>query len=326
MLTTEIAVEVKVFETKPAVVNFNYQEISNHLDSVLEKYKGLVFTESTVAECKKTIAELRKGQKSLDEFRKTTKKQLTESVTAFENQCKILHGKFEDVVKPLTQQSEQFELDRRVKKKIEIQGIIDALKSELNLSEKYATQLIITEEYFNKGKSIKAIKADLAVLANTLKIKQDKESQDINLIKTKVGLANAEYRLTNRLTAESYLRLLAYKPFEEVESLITSDAKQAHDREKKVVETVVADPVITEPNITEPVIVGPGVVEPPKIAEAIPQETFKIPEPVATEVVVTSPEAAEMITAVYEITGTEEQLSRLEAYLDANNLKWIDRP
>ena len=329
MLTTEIAVEVKVFETKPAVVNFNYQEISNHLDSVLEKYKGLVFTESTVAECKKTIAELRKGQKSLDEFRKTTKKQLTESVTAFENQCKILHGKFEDVVKPLTQQSEQFELDRREKKKIEIQSIIDALISELNLAEKYASQLIIPEEYFNKGKSIKAIKADLAVLANTLKIKQDKESQDINLIKTKVELANAEYRLTNRLTAESYLRLLAYKPFEEVESLITSDAKQAHDREKKAVETVIAEPaipktVITVPVITETVIPKPAIAEPVTAKAVIHHESN--PEPVTTEVAVTSPEAAEMITAVYEITGTEEQLSALEAYLDSSNLKWVDRP
>lgn len=331
MLTTEIAVEVKVFETKPAVVNFNYQEISNHLDSVLEKYKGLVFTESTVAECKKTIAELRKGQKSLDEFRKATKKQLTESVTAFENQCKILYGKFDEVIKPLGEQSEQFELDRREKKRIEIQGIVDVLIRELSLTEKYASQLTIPEEYLNKGKSTKAIKTEMSMVANTLKIKQDKESQDINLIKTKVGLANAEYRLTNRLTAESYLRLLAYKPFDEVESLITSDAKQAHDREKKTAETVITEPAIaeppapitaelepTKPDVTELIITKPVVPE-PIIAKPVMLEPVITAEPV-------SEVPGELITAVYEITGTEEQLSALEAYLDANNFKWIDRP
>ncbi|MFZ5645790.1 MAG: DUF1351 domain-containing protein [Bacillota bacterium] len=307
-MSTELAVSVKVIETKPAIVNFNYQEISNHLDSVLEKYKGLVFTEDTVSECKKTIAELRKGQKSLDEFRKATKKQLTESVTAFEDQCKKLHGKFDEVIKPLTDQNEKFELDRREKKNTEIKGIVDALILELNLTEKYASQLTIPEEYFNKGKSIKAIKAELAVTANMLKIKQDKETQDINLIKTKVELANAQYGLTNKLIAESYTRLLAYKPIEEIELLITSDAQQAQKKEEKTTEAAIAEPIV-QPDIAKP--------EPVITPKAV------IAKPIITQKTVS---AEELITAVYEITGTEEQLSALEAYLDASNLKWIDRP
>ncbi|MDD2402754.1 MAG: DUF1351 domain-containing protein [Clostridia bacterium] len=301
--------EIKVTENKPAVVNFNYQEISDHLDTVLDKYKNLVFTESTVSECKKTIAELRKGQKALDEFRKDTKKQLTESVTAFENKCKTLYGRFDEVIKPLTEQQVQFELDRKKKKHTEIQSLIDELKLEKELTDKYYRQLDILPEYYNKGKSMKAIKTELTTRANTLKVQQDKEQQDINLIKTKVELANVQYQLSNGLLPANYLRLLAYKTTVEIEVLITSDAEQARARETtiaKQVETV----TVEAPSLKT---FCPAPVEVPKIFS------------VANPVIVSNTDTEELITVTYEITGTEEQLSALEAYLDVNKLKWSDQ-
>ncbi len=69
--------QLKVLETKPAQINFNYDEISKHLDEVLKKYTGITITEETIKDGKKVIADLRKGKKSLDEFRKKTKKELT---------------------------------------------------------------------------------------------------------------------------------------------------------------------------------------------------------------------------------------------------------
>jgi vacuolar-type H+-ATPase subunit I/STV1 len=306
-VSTELA--IRVFETTPAVVSFNYQEISDHLDSVLEKYRGLIFTESAVAECKKTIAELRKGQKSLDEFRKTTKKQLTESVTFFETQCKTLYSKFDEVIRPLTQQQEQFELDRRENKRAEVQSIIDALVVEYKLSETYSSQLCILDKSYNKGEPLKAIKAELSALANTLRVQQDKKAQDIDLIRTKVELANALYQLANVLLPESYLRLLAFKSVTEIDSLINSDAQMVSSREKRVAETLIAEKV-----------------EVPKVVEVINPEPIKIPETIlATCPPMATPAASKMITAVYEITGTDELLCALEAYLDASGLRWTDR-
>lgn len=300
-VTTDVA--IRVFETTPAVVSFNYQEISDHLDGVLEKYKGLVFSDSDVAECKKTIAELRKGQKSLDEFRKATKKQLTESVTAFEAQCKLLYGKFDTVLRPLTEQQDQFELDCRELKRVEIQSVIDSLIVEKLLSDKYAEKLVILEDYFNKGKKLKDIKTELSALANTLSVQEDKEAQDIDLIKTKVELANAQYQLIeNALMPEPYLRLLAYnKPVSEIDLLITSDAQQIREREKKAAEDLIAK-----------------AAEAPKVVEAVMTETFTDPKSAPTVTVA----AGEKITATYEITGTQEQLSALEEYLDTVGLNW----
>lgn len=310
VVSTEVA--LRVFETKPAVVNFNYQEISDHLDSVLANYRGLVFTESTVADCKKTIAELRKGQKSLDEFRKATKKQLTESVTNFEFQCKVLYEKFAGVIKPLTEQQDQFELDRRELKRVEIQIVTDSLIAEKALNEKYAAGLIIIEEYFNKGKTIKAIKTELTTLATSLKVQQDKEEQDINLIATKVDLANAQYQLSNALMFSPYLRLLAHNSIAEIEALIIADAQTVKAREDLAAEEFAAK-----------------TVETPKMEEVIQSEPelVKAPEYIPTPVPVAAPSVVKTVmTAVYEVTGTEDQLFALEAYLDANNFSWIDRP
>ena len=307
IITTELA--IRVFETTPAVVSFNYQEISDHLDGVLEKYKGLVFSDNDVAECKKTIAELRKGQKSLDEFRKATKKQLTESVTAFEAQCKLLYGKFEGVITPLTLQQEQFELDRRVKKRAEIQIIIDSLVEEHSLNEKYSSQLFGVEEYFNKGKTIKSIKTELSVLANTLRIQQDKEVQDIDLIKMKVQLVNVQYQLTTALRPETYVRFLAFNSMADVEAMITLDAQEISDSEKRVAEACAAK-----------------AAEIPKVIEAIsspgPAQIPSVGNPVSEDV----PVERSTITAIYEVTGTDEQLSELEAYLAVftlqNDFSW----
>ena len=294
---------LKVYETKPAVVSFNYQEITDHLDSVLAKYRGLVFTDSAIVECKKTIAELRKGQKSLDEYRISTKKQLTASVTDFEKECKTLHSKFEEVIRPLSEQQDQFELDRREKKRVEIQSIIDALVTEKALNEKLAARLVILEEYFNKGKAIKAIKTELSTLATSLKVQQDKEAQDIDLIKTKVELANAQYQLIeNALTPEPYIRLLGFHSIANIEEVITSDAQEVQELEKKAAEALAAK-----------------AVEVPKVEEVRIPQTFTAPESMPTKSPV-------VVTRLYRITGTEEQLTALEGYLGGNDLPWINIP
>lgn len=305
------SVALRIIETTPAVVKFNYDEMEANLDAVLVKYQGLTFTDSDAVECKKTIAELRKGQKALSDFRIKTKKELTESVTDFEKQCKKLHDKFETVISPLTIQNDQFELDRRELKRVEIQKVIDSLVADHLLSDKYAAKLVILEEYFNKGKAIKAIAKELAALADTLSVQEDKEAQDIDLIKTKVQLANAEYQLfENALLPESYLRLLEYnKSVAEIDLLINSDAQQIADREKKAAEARAAK-AAEVPKVIE-VTLSPGPTQIPGSGNSVSED---------------APLSRSTITATYEVTGTDEQLSELEAFMDEfimkNNFNW----
>ena len=60
--------EVKVLEVTPAIVKFNYSEMSAFAKNLAEEYRGLTFDEETVKEGKKTVAELKKIQKSVNDF------------------------------------------------------------------------------------------------------------------------------------------------------------------------------------------------------------------------------------------------------------------
>jgi hypothetical protein len=275
--------QIKTNSFTPAQVNFNYEQVSTYLDTLLEKYDGLVFTEETVTECKKTVAELRKGQRSLDDFRKKTKKELTKSVSEFETQCKKLYKKFDEVIDPLVEQSDFFEEQRKNEKKQKVQRIIDELIKGQGLNEKFAAQLIIEGQYLNKTKTLKSIREELTATAESLGIQQDKEESDKELIKTKVELANTKYNVN--LSEIPYVRLLEYENVEDIETKINLDA----ERESQV----------------EP--------EPIKYAEPVE----KIIQPT-----ITPNESSEIFVEKYEVEGTEGQLDALEEFMTANGLEW----
>lgn len=238
--------QIKTNSFTPAKVDFNYEQISNQLDEVLKKYDGLVFTEETVLDCNKTIAELRKGKRALDDFRKKTKKELTKSVTEFENQCKELNKKFDEVIDPLVEQSDFFEEQRRNEKRQKVQKIVDELIQVQGLNEKYAQMLVIEDQYLNKTKTLKSIREELTITAETLGIQQDKEEADKELIKTKVELANAKYNVN--LSETPYIRLLEYENVEDIVTKINLDA----ERESQVEVEVEPDEEIIQPTMSEP--------------------------------------------------------------------------
>jgi len=195
-----------ISQTTAAVVTFNYAEIDATLNEVLKKYSGLLFTDETVAECKKTIAELKKGKKSLNDFKIKTKKLLSEDITKFEDQCKLLSDKFDTVIDPISVQADAFEVKRKEDKQIALQTIINTLTDERFLEYKYYSQLVITEQMLNKGAKMKAITIDLTNQADLLLSQQNIEEANIELIKGKVELANTQYGVT--LLNNLYLRLL----------------------------------------------------------------------------------------------------------------------
>ena len=345
-----------VSKTTPAVVSFNYAEIDKHLDEVLKKYGGLLFTEETVAECKKTIAELKKGKKSLNDFKIKTKKLLTEDITKFEVQCKLLSDKFDTVINPIGKQADEFEIKRKEQKINDIQTIINTLTDERFLEYKYYSQLVITDSMINKGITIKAITAELTKQADLLLSQQSIEEANIELIKSKVGLANAQYGVT--LLNNLYLELLG--DGKDVTSLVkminenaeeTKIASEEAEAEKLAIESrrveraakleaekAEANRVNQERQIAlaERRAADVAKWEAEELAkaerlDAIRIEDFKmIYQNEEAKVVMPSPRSVETHedpevtdTETYTVTGTEAQLDALENYLNGNVYAWI---
>lgn len=289
VLTNNMSLAVKTIEFEPAKVEFNYAELEAILDENLKKYSSLTFTEKEAAECRKTITELRKGKKALDDYRKSTKKQLTESVTAFENQCKDLNKKFDEVINPLVEQNETFEEKRKEEKRVKVQEILDTILEEFGLDGKHAAELVIEDSYLTKSKTLKSITEELTTLAEHLKMKQDKLASDVEIIKSHVELMNAKHELN--LIESTYINLLDYQEFQAVRDRIESDAEEVlkqrelEERQRKAKEH--ANKVI-----------------PPKVT----------PEQQAPD--------EEVFLDVYEVIGTESQLDALEVFMNSQGIEF----
>lgn len=233
---------IKKLNLVPAQIDTNIEEVSKSLDLVLEKYQGLVFTEESIKECKNTIAELNKGKKTIDDFRKQVEKELTKNVTKFKGEVKELLKKIDDVIDPIKSQYERFEEDRKNEKRGRVQIFINEAIREYEIDDEFSEELTIEDSYLNKTITDKKIKEDIENRANTIKIKQDKYYADVETIKTKVELANAKNN-TN-LVPNTYISLLKYEEVESISEKIFIDA------EKTIIEPVKKyEEVIDEKNV-----------------------------------------------------------------------------
>ena len=179
----------------PAKIDFNYDSIVEQLEEVLEKYNGLVFTDDNVDDCKKTIAELRKGKKALNDFRLDIKKQLTVSVTEFENDCKSLTSRIDEVIDPLLEQYDEFEEDRKEDKRKKVKFEMEELIKVSGLNEKYASEVLIEPSYLNKSKTMKVIKEDIKEKIGQVKILQDQEDTNLQIISDTIKRVNKDNNL-----------------------------------------------------------------------------------------------------------------------------------
>lgn len=306
--------EIKTIELEPAKVVFNHEEIEKDLEENLQKYNGLTFTENDATECRKTIAELRKGKKAVDEYRKQVKKQLTAPVTEFEGKCKALNKKFDEVIHPLIEQNEAFETKRRNDKRKQVQEVIAQTIEEYDLPEKYAAQLVVEDEHLTKSRTMKSIKEEVMFQADKLKVQMEKEIADKENIANAVKLANAENELN--LPETSYVGLIDYKDVESIKQQISTDAekeikKREQEEARKQAELEKQSQKQQQEEKTSQEIVQDHIQP---VEDTIPfSEPDMIPDFSLEE---------EPVFEIYKVTATESQLRSLEEFMNANGLKW----
>lgn len=297
--------QVKTIELNPAKVVFNHEEIEKDLEKNLQKYSGLTFTEDDAVECRSTIAELRKGKKAVDEYRKKTKKELTAPVTEFENKCKELNKKFDDVINPLVEQNEEFEKKRRDEKREKVHELLAQIIEEFDLEEKYAAQLAIEDSFLTKSKTMKTIEEELSTSAEHLKMQQDKAESDKQVISSSVKLANSEHDVT--LSESAYISLLEFKDVKAIQAQISADTNQIIEErlreQEKVGREAASEQTPPEPKKEDPEPIGD-----------VPFADDLMPDPFV---------APTKIKRAYAVHGTDEQLEMLEGLMNYHGIDWV---
>lgn len=99
-------------------IQTNFDEIEKKLAVEMSQYDGIIFTEETKTDAKKTVAELRKLKKSIDDSRKKVKNQWMEPYNQFEARVKKMTALLDKPINHINGQIEEFE-DKRIKERQE---------------------------------------------------------------------------------------------------------------------------------------------------------------------------------------------------------------
>lgn len=181
--------ELEVNKQLP-VITANFDEVKESLNQSLEKYKGIIVTEETLQDCKKTQQDLSKVRNSIEGFRKSVKKDMEVPIKEFESKCKELVGLIGEVEQPIKDGITVFDNKRREEKKIKALEFIKDAVVKHGLDEKRASKLTVIDKYLNLSASGKSVKEDIEQRALVLLQEQDRELGVIQVINGTIKAVN----------------------------------------------------------------------------------------------------------------------------------------
>lgn len=197
--------ELEVSKVLP-VINANFDEVKESLNQSLEKYKGIVVTEETLQDCKKTQQDLGKVEKGIEDFRKSVKKELEAPIKEFESKCKELTALIGEVKRPIKDGIALYDTKRKEEKKEQAEELIKGCIKELGLIEKYSRQLTILDKYLNLSASKKSVKEDIEARGQALKMQQDAEQKEIENTKASIiaYVNSLNEDINSKISADDY--------------------------------------------------------------------------------------------------------------------------
>jgi hypothetical protein len=222
--------------TKP-VITFDVEPILVQYDNILEKYKNMVFTDETVAGCKKTITELNSGKKEIEDFRKKVKVEMNEPIAEFERKCKMITEKIDTVTGPLKAQYECFETKRKAEREDQLNNLLIELIEPSGLKPKYSKRVELKPEYLNKTATVKSVSAEINAQIAVLLTAQNSEEEKRSMLEMIIESTNSVYNLGVKLQIEDFERIIDQE-FKIIKDEVTAQAERRKTQEKEAVERI----------------------------------------------------------------------------------------
>ena len=286
----EIRVNV---EQKNGVIGFNFEEIKEKLNSELEIYKNMIFTEDSKTEAKKTIASLRKLKKSVNDKKLEVKKSFMIPYTNFEAQVKELDNLIDEPINFINNQVEEFERRRVEEKKSLISEIYTEIMADHGEASGYLPlQRIHDSKWENATTTKKAITEAIAE-------RVDHVEKDLGIIRSMGSEFEdkgiEKYKATLELSDAIEVMNQYQKQKEEILRRQEEEAKRKAEEEARK-ESEVSSATDT------PMQESP-------VAQTAPEEIIIEPKPVNDSI-------------VYEIIADPFQIVQLEAQMRSLEIKY----
>lgn len=251
--------------SQPTAMGWNFEAVKSYMTAITERYAGLAVTDENVDDMNKTLREVVHLRTGFNKFEKKGKDVLNGPLLDFKNQCNELLGVIEQVEKPLSAQLQRYEDDRVAELSDKIAKEIDLKAAANGLRGEYLSQFVQSQKWLNKTfkYSETTIEIDREIYRLVLIQKSDDERKAMlaerrSFISSAVDMANMQYGLSSKLSADTYVNLDATEyPFSKVKEMIDADAKgrkqiedKAIKKAKEEVENKAAETAATETKYT----------------------------------------------------------------------------
>jgi len=230
--------ELKMGKVEAAKIEWNGPEIKASLNVALEDYRNLVVTEDMVKGSKEIMSELNKQAKAIDDFRKSTVKQLNPDIKAFEAEAKELVIMIKEARELIKCQVETFIERQREEKRELVNCRIDALDREYELEEEFKREIEFKDQYLNSSLSINKVEQDLRIQYDQAKQLQDMKHQKIDTIKVIVETFNHQLRF--KFTPQEFDYLLD-QDISQISKVVNEKVQGRIQEEKAELERIEAE-------------------------------------------------------------------------------------
>lgn len=242
---TETTINVEM--GTPEIRITNKEKLDALVNAVVKKYSGIVVTEDTLKECKKTLTELRKLSKELNAKRLEKQREYETPVKEFKLQIDAYINQINDVISDIKQGTDEFEEKRKAEKQIAIQNLIDEMAGNYDVDPETVE---FDKKWLNKSTTMKKITEEIA---NKMKEKQ-RFDDDWKIVK--------KYAQDKGLLADHYQTYIGVFSAFEIEKMIDEDADKKAEQDRNQAEELLFAKAIDE--------------ETGEIKQAIQQVTFTI--------------------------------------------------
>lgn len=142
-------------------VSCDFEGLKTKLEAYTKQYDGVIFTEDTKAEAKKTVADIRKSRKEFETAIKEAKERYMIPWEAFKARCNELLDLYDKPIVHINGQIEAFEESRKKEKDERINEIYAEMIIEKDILEYLPLTRVYNEKWLNATYTEKQIKDDL---------------------------------------------------------------------------------------------------------------------------------------------------------------------
>lgn len=230
-------------EDNTMIIDGNFEFVANKIKALVDQYKGTVLTEDNIAYVKAVKAHFTSLRTGIENKRSSWKKMYIDPASkTVDAMCKELQQIVAEGENALKEQLDEYDQKRKDELTLVLTDYINDAVKKYELNEKFACEVIIKKNYYNKTQNEEDSYADIMEQAKQAKEKQNSYEQAVMLIQ-----AECEGTL---LVVDSYIRQLEYKNVAEIILLIKLDKKKAEELLKEVEEKQTSGEKIT---IGEPI-------------------------------------------------------------------------